>query len=65
MEPGAEFKRLMGWDHSTPPGQVWALADLVSTPTEHITRELVDARHLGACGMIGQAAEMTSGESPR
>ena len=30
-------------DHITPPEQVWALADLVSTPAEHISRELVDA----------------------
>jgi poly(3-hydroxyalkanoate) synthetase len=34
-------------DHITPGGQVWALADLVSTPSEHIWRELIDAGHLG------------------
>lgn len=34
-------------DHITPADQVWALADLVSTPSEHISRELVDAGHLG------------------
>jgi poly(3-hydroxybutyrate) depolymerase len=34
-------------DHITPTEQVWALADLVSTPAEHISRELVDAGHLG------------------
>ena len=30
-------------DHITPPEQVWALADLVPTPAEHISRALVDA----------------------
>lgn len=34
-------------DHITPAEQVWALADLVSTPAENISRELVDAGHLG------------------
>ena len=34
-------------DHITPAEQVWALADLVSTPSEHIWRELIDAGHLG------------------
>jgi poly(3-hydroxyalkanoate) synthetase len=34
-------------DHITPAEQVWALADLVSTPKEHISRDLVDAGHLG------------------
>ena len=34
-------------DHITPPEQVWALGDLVSTPAQHIARELVDAGHLG------------------
>jgi len=34
-------------DHITPPEQVWALADLVATPAGHISRELVDAGHLG------------------
>jgi poly(3-hydroxyalkanoate) synthetase len=41
-------------DHITPPEQVWALADLVSTPAEHISRELVDAGHLGL--FMGRAA---------
>ncbi len=41
-------------DHITPPEQVWALADLVSTPTQHIERELVDAGHLGL--FMGRAA---------
>jgi poly(3-hydroxyalkanoate) synthetase len=41
-------------DHITPPEQVWALADLVSTPAEHITRELVEAGHLGL--FMGRAA---------
>jgi poly(3-hydroxyalkanoate) synthetase len=41
-------------DHITPPEQVWALADLVSTPAEHIARELVDAGHLGL--FMGRAA---------
>ena len=41
-------------DHITPPEQVWALADLVSTPVEHISRELVDAGHLGL--FMGRAA---------
>jgi poly(3-hydroxybutyrate) depolymerase len=41
-------------DHITPPKQVWALADLVSTPAEHISRELVDAGHLGL--FMGRAA---------
>jgi poly(3-hydroxyalkanoate) synthetase len=34
-------------DHITPAEQVWALADLVSTPAERVSRELVDAGHLG------------------
>jgi len=34
-------------DHITPAEQVWALADLVSTSAEHISRELVEAGHLG------------------
>jgi len=41
-------------DHITPPEQVWALTDLVSTPAEDITRELVDAGHLGL--FMGRAA---------
>jgi poly(3-hydroxybutyrate) depolymerase len=41
-------------DHITPPEQVWALGDLVSTPAEHISRELVDAGHLGL--FMGRAA---------
>jgi poly(3-hydroxybutyrate) depolymerase len=41
-------------DHITPPEQVWALADLVSTLAEHISRELVDAGHLGL--FVGRAA---------
>jgi poly(3-hydroxybutyrate) depolymerase len=41
-------------DHITPAEQVWALADLVSTPTEHISRELVEAGHLGL--FMGRAA---------
>jgi len=41
-------------DDITPPEQVWALADLVSTPAEHISRELVDAGHLGL--FMGRAA---------
>jgi poly(3-hydroxyalkanoate) synthetase len=41
-------------DHITPPEQVWALADLVSTLAEHISRELVDAGHLGL--FMGRAA---------
>jgi poly(3-hydroxybutyrate) depolymerase len=41
-------------DHITPAEQVWALADLVSTPPEHISRELVDAGHLGL--FMGHAA---------
>jgi poly(3-hydroxybutyrate) depolymerase len=41
-------------DHITPPEQVWALADLVSTPAEHISRELVDAGQLGL--FMGRAA---------
>ena len=41
-------------DHITPAEQVWALADLVSTPTENISRELVDAGHLGL--FMGRAA---------
>ena len=41
-------------DHITPPEQVWALADLVPTPAEHISRELVDAGHLGL--FMGRAA---------
>jgi poly(3-hydroxyalkanoate) synthetase len=41
-------------DHITPPEQVWALSDLVSTPAEHISRELVDAGHLGL--FMGRAA---------
>lgn len=41
-------------DHITPPEQVWALADLVSTPSRHIVRELVDAGHLGL--FMGHAA---------
>ncbi len=41
-------------DHITPPEQVWAIADLVSTPTHHIARELVDAGHLGL--FMGRAA---------
>ena len=41
-------------DHITPPEQVWALADLVSTPTQHVARELVDAGHLGL--FMGRAA---------
>jgi poly(3-hydroxybutyrate) depolymerase len=41
-------------DHITPPDQVWALADLVSTPAEHIAREVVDAGHLGL--FMGRAA---------
>ena len=41
-------------DHITPPEQVWALADLVSTPVPHISRELVDAGHLGL--FMGRAA---------
>lgn len=34
-------------DHITPPEQVWALADLVSTPAEDVHRTLVTAGHLG------------------
>ncbi|MEO6956468.1 MAG: alpha/beta fold hydrolase [Antricoccus sp.] len=34
-------------DHITPPEQVWALADYVSTPKSQINRELVEAGHLG------------------
>ena len=41
-------------DHITPAEQVWALADLVSTPAEYIERELVDAGHLGL--FMGRAA---------
>ena len=41
-------------DHITPAEQVWSLADLVSTPAEHISRELVDAGHLGL--FMGRAA---------
>ena len=41
-------------DHITPPEQVWALADQVSTPPEQISRELVDAGHLGL--FMGRAA---------
>jgi poly(3-hydroxybutyrate) depolymerase len=41
-------------DHITPPEQVWALAELVSTPPERISRELVDAGHLGL--FMGRAA---------
>ncbi len=41
-------------DHITPAEQVWALADLVSTPAEHVSRELVDAGHLGL--FMGRAA---------
>jgi poly(3-hydroxybutyrate) depolymerase len=41
-------------DHITPPEQVWALADLVATPAGHISRELVDAGHLGL--FMGRAA---------
>ncbi len=41
-------------DHITPPEQVWALADLVSTPAENVTRELVEAGHLGL--FMGRAA---------
>ena len=41
-------------DHITPAEQVWALADLVSTPTDRISRELVDAGHLGL--FMGRAA---------
>jgi poly(3-hydroxyalkanoate) synthetase len=41
-------------DHITPAEQVWALADLVSTPAEHISREPVDAGHLGL--FMGRAA---------
>lgn len=41
-------------DHITPAAQVWALADLVSTPAEHVSRELVDAGHLGL--FMGRAA---------
>jgi poly(3-hydroxyalkanoate) synthetase len=41
-------------DHITPPEQVWALADLVSTPAEYVSRELVDAGHLGL--FMGRAA---------
>jgi poly(3-hydroxyalkanoate) synthetase len=41
-------------DHITPADQVWALADLVSTPAEHVSRDLVDAGHLGL--FMGRAA---------
>ncbi len=41
-------------DHITPPEQVWALADFVSTPSRHVARELVDAGHLGL--FMGRAA---------
>jgi poly(3-hydroxybutyrate) depolymerase len=41
-------------DHITPPEQVWALGDLVSTPAQQIARELVDAGHLGL--FMGRAA---------
>lgn len=34
-------------DHITPAGQVWALAEYVSTPPGDIHRELVEAGHLG------------------
>jgi poly(3-hydroxybutyrate) depolymerase len=33
-------------DHITPPEQAWEFADLVSSPAEHISRELVDAGHI-------------------
>jgi poly(3-hydroxybutyrate) depolymerase len=41
-------------DHITPPEQVWALAEMVSTPAEHVSRDLVDAGHLGL--FMGRAA---------
>jgi len=41
-------------DHITPPEQVWALADHVSTPTTTISRRLIDAGHLGL--FMGTAA---------
>jgi poly(3-hydroxybutyrate) depolymerase len=41
-------------DHITPPEQVWALADHVSTPPTMISRRLVDAGHLGL--FMGTAA---------
>ena len=41
-------------EHITPPEQVWALADLVPTPAEHISRAPVDAGHLGL--FMGRAA---------
>jgi poly(3-hydroxybutyrate) depolymerase len=41
-------------DHITPAERVWARADRVSTPAEHISRELVDAGHLGL--FMGRAA---------
>ena len=66
LELGAALERLTGLradihdpargyqDRITPPEQVWALADLVATPAEDISRELVDAGHLGL--FMGRAA---------
>jgi poly(3-hydroxybutyrate) depolymerase len=34
-------------DHITPPAQVFALADAVSTPAEHVTRRTTGGGHLG------------------
>ncbi|AXH95804.1 DUF3141 domain-containing protein [Ornithinimicrobium avium] len=34
-------------DHITPPGQVWALAEHVSTPPEDVSSHFVEAGHLG------------------
>jgi poly(3-hydroxyalkanoate) synthetase len=34
-------------DHITPPEQVWAAADAVSTPQEDVTYRLTDGGHLG------------------
>lgn len=34
-------------DHITPAGQVWALAEHTSTPSDQVDRRLVDGGHLG------------------